>query len=135
MTIGSIIAVTIRWCEKAASAATHGISTRMARASLRPAARLIQWPMRSVTPVALRPAAMTKTEATMIAGSLVNPANASAGSSRPVNVRESSTSIAVTSTRGLPRTNSVTALSRIRRKTSCALLTPPIHDGAFTARS
>ncbi len=36
--IGSIMAVIIRWCENAASAATAGITTRIARHSREPAA-------------------------------------------------------------------------------------------------
>ena len=49
--IGSIMAVTMRWCENAASAATAGITTRIARHSFAPAARAIPAPMRSVQDV------------------------------------------------------------------------------------
>ena len=81
--IGSIIAVTITWWVNEASAATAGISTATARASLRPAARPIHRPRRSVMPVAARPPEMTNTAATMIAGSLANPDSAWSASSTP----------------------------------------------------
>lgn len=55
--------------------------------------------MRSVIPVALRAAAMTKTEATTIAGSLEKPDNASAGVKIPVMVSASSASSAAMSMR------------------------------------
>ena len=77
--MGSIIAVTIRWCENAASAAVAGITTAIVRHSLPPAARAMPAPMRSVMPVADRPADSTNTAATMIAGSLEKPDSASFG--------------------------------------------------------
>ena len=97
--IGSIIAVIMRWCENAASAATAGITTRIARHSLAPAARAIPAPMRSVRPVSVSAAEMTNTEATMMAGSLEKPESASLGVRMPVAASASSVSIAATSMR------------------------------------
>ena len=77
--IGSIIAVIMRWCEKAASAATAGITTSIARHSRAPAARAMPAPMRSVMPVWVSAAEITNTAATMIAGSLEKPESASTG--------------------------------------------------------
>ena len=53
MRMGSIMAVTIRWCEKAASAAVAGMTTAIVRHSLPPAARAMPAPMRSVMPLSL----------------------------------------------------------------------------------
>ena len=112
---GSIIAVTITWWVNADSAATAGITTAIARDSLRPAARPIQWPRRSVMPVADRAPEITNTAATMIAGSLEKPDNASFESSRPVTTSASNSSIAVTSTRRRSLTNRYSPPPRINR--------------------
>src|SRR4249919_2304561 len=117
--IGSIIAVTITWWVNEASAATAGISTATARASLRPAARPIHRPRRSVIPVAARPPEMTNTAATMTAGSLANPDSAWSASSTPLTTSASSTTIAVTSTRRRSLMNRYNAPARIRRNRTC----------------
>ena len=97
--IGSIMAVIMRWCENAASAATAGMTTRIARHSLEPAARAMPAPIRSVRPVSVSAADMTNTEATMMAGSLANPERASTGVRMPVAASASSVSIAAMSMR------------------------------------
>jgi hypothetical protein len=94
----------------------------IARHSLAPAARAMSEPMRSVTPVALRAAEMTKTEATMIAGSLANPESAWAGERIPVTASASSVSIAATSMRMRSPMNSASVPATIRRNTICWLV-------------
>ena len=115
--IGNIIAVTITWCEKAASSAVAGITTAIVRHSLPPAVRPIQAPIRSVMPVDCSPAESTNTAATMIAGSLEKPARACLASRIPVRASASRVSMATRSTRIRPLTNSARAEPRITRKT------------------
>jgi len=96
-----------------------GITTAIVRHSLPPAARPIPAPMRSLMPVACNPAESTNTAATMIAGSLENPARACFASRIPVRARASRASIATRSTRNRPLTNNASAVPRITRKTIC----------------
>ena len=118
--IGSIIAVTMTWWVNAASAATAGITTAIARDSLRPAARPTHWPRRSVMPVAASPPEITNTAATMIAGSLANPDSACFASSTPPSTSASSTSIALTSIRRRSLTNRYRPPARISRNRICS---------------
>ena len=117
--MGSIIAVTITWCENAASAAVAGMTTAMVRHSLPPAARPMPAPMRSVMPVADRPADSTNTAATMIAGSLAKPASASFGPRIPVRVSASRASSATRSMRSFSLMNSPSVTARMTRKRIC----------------
>ncbi len=82
------------------ASATAGITTRIARHSLAPAALRDEHADRdrSRRSHSVR-AEITKTEATMIAGSLANPASASFGVRMPVNASASSVSIPATSMR------------------------------------
>ena len=118
--IGSIMAVTMRWCENAASAATAGITTRIARHSFEPAARAIPAPMRSVRPVSVSAAEITNTAATMIAGSLEKPESASPGVRMPVAASASSVSIAATSMRIFSLMKSTSVTATIARNMSCS---------------
>ncbi len=116
---GSIIAVTITWWVKAASSATSGITTAIVRASPRPPARLTQVPRRSLIPVAASAPEITKTAATMIAGSLAKPDRACLLSSTPVSTSASRISIAVMSTRSFSLMNRYSPPTRINPNDAC----------------
>ena len=118
--IGSIMAVIMRWCENAASAATAGITTRIARHSLEPAARAMPAPMRSVRPVSVSAAEMMNTEATMMAGSLANPESDSLGVRMPVAASASSVSIAAMSMRIFSLMKRISVTATIARKMICS---------------
>jgi hypothetical protein len=91
----------------------------MARGSLLPAPLAMSAPSRSVTPVAFSPADITNTAATMIAGSLANPASASAGVRMPVKPSARSASIAAMSMRTRSLMNKASVPARITKKTIC----------------
>lgn len=98
--------------------------TAMARHSRPPAARPIAAPIRSVMPVADKPADNTNTAATMIAGSLENPDKAWVGVRMPVRVNASVASIATRSTRSFSLMNNTSATTRMTRNTSCCCSIP-----------
>ena len=75
--------------------------------------------MRSVNPVSVSAAEMTKTDATMIAGSLENPESASTGDRMPVAASASSVSIAAMSIRMRSLMKSASVTPTINRKMIC----------------
>ncbi len=112
---GTMIAVVVTWCVKADSTATLGMLTASARVRLPPAARPIQLPIVSETPVWYSAPVMTKIPATTTAGSLANPATASSGLSTRVAASATMISTATTSFRSRSVINTPIAATRMAR--------------------
>ena len=114
---GSINPVTVTWWVNAESRATAGITTAIARVRLRPARRLIQLPNLVESPVWNMAPFSTNTEASRIAGSLLNPDKASSGSSMPVRLSVRMIRMAVKSIRIHSVNNSTTDPAKMSSKT------------------
>jgi hypothetical protein len=125
---GSMMAVVVTWWVNAERTATAGMSTATARVQPAPASRATPRPSTSDTPVRCSAALSTKIAATTIAGSLLNPARAVRGSSRPVTTSASTMSTATRSLRSRSVSSSTNAAARMTKNTSCGVTSAVTSD-------
>ncbi len=120
-TTGSISAATPMSFIKPDSTPTVSMIVAISRASLPPARRNTGRPIRPATPVRASPALRMSTAQTVTTAMLAKPDRASAGVTRPVRVRLTSTMRATTSTRIRSVTNMTMAAARMARTVAISI--------------
>ena len=113
ITTGSMSTATPMLFINAESPPEASMITATSAASLRPEIRSTLRPIRSPAPVRSSPSLMMNMAQSVMTASLLKPATASAGVTRPVMVRAPTTSSATISMRSASVTNSTTAITRI----------------------